>query len=189
MESTKEERGTVLIRSILFCPIGLLFIALGMSFLPVIGIIVGAGFLWFGLSPWLRFLRRNTVKVLVGSVSDNYLEDRRIPVAILSASEQRDGYYFDPGVVDPLSVRIGSGNARPVGDMTDPEVYGRSLRDINDDGIPDLILYFSADSAGMNEKVEEICVRAKTRDGERVFGCSQIETGYESALMKKLEYV
>ena len=55
--------------------------------------------------------------------------------------------------------------------MTDPEIYTRSLRDINDDGIPDLILYFSGDSAGINEKAEEVCVRAKTRDGERVFGC------------------
>ncbi|MGA2404833.1 MAG: hypothetical protein ABSG91_24540, partial [Syntrophobacteraceae bacterium] len=71
----------------------------------------------------------------------------------------------------------------------DPEIYARSLRDINDDGIPDLILYFSGDSAAINGKVDDVCVRAKTRDGERVFGCSAMEFGYESALMQKLEYV
>ena len=73
--------------------------------------------------------------------------------------------------------------------MTDPEIYASSLRDINDDGIPDLILYFSGDSDGINEKVDEVCVRAKMRDGERVFGCSELEAGYESMLVRKLVYV
>jgi hypothetical protein len=73
--------------------------------------------------------------------------------------------------------------------MSNEEIYARSLKDLNDDGIPDLILYFSGDSAGINEKVEEVCVRARTRDGERVFGCNSIEFGYESGLMRQLEYV
>jgi len=167
----------------------LLFIALGLSFLPVIGIVMGAGFLWFGLSPWMNVLRRNNVKVLVGSRSDNNLLERRIPVAILSATKERDGFDFDPGRVDPRSVRIGPGKVGPVDDVADPEIYALSLKDINDDGIPDLILYFSGDSAGINEKVEEVCVRAKTRDGERVLGCTDMETGYESVLMRKLEYI
>ena len=189
MDNTKKERSWALIRSVLLCAVGLIFIALGLGFLPVIGIAVGAGFLWFGLYPWVNFLHRNRVNVLIGSVSDNYLEDRRIPVAILSATKERDGFDFDPGRVDPSSVRVGPGKARPVDDMSDPEIYARSLRDINDDGIPDLILYFSGDSAGINGKVDEVCVRAKTRDGERVFGCSAMEFGYESTLMQKLEYV
>ena len=86
-------------------------------------------------------------------------------------------------------MRIGPGNAGPVDDLTDPEVYARSLRDINDDGIPGLILFFSGDSAGINEMVEEICVRAKTWDGEMVFGCSEMEFGDRSLLMQKLENV
>jgi hypothetical protein len=51
-------------------------------------------------------------------------------------------------------VRIGSGNVGALDDICDPEIYARSVRDINEDGIPDLILYFSGDSAGINEKVE-----------------------------------
>ncbi len=121
--------------------------------------------------------------------SFSLLEGRTMPVAILSATKERDGFDFDPGQVDPYSVRIGPGNVGPVDDMTDPEIYARSMRDINEDGIPDLIVYFSGDSAGINEKVEEVCVRAKTRDGERVFGCGELEAGYESVLMRKLEYV
>jgi hypothetical protein len=189
MEKIKKEQGKVLIQSVLLCAVGLLFIALGLSFLPIIGIVVGAAFLWFGLYPWVKILHRHRANVLVGSVSDNYLQDRRLPVVILSATKERDGFDFDPGLVDPSSVRLGPGKTGPVDDMTNPEIYDRSLRDINDDGIADLILYFSADSAGINEKVEEVCVRAKMRGGERVIGCSTIEYGNESELMKKLEYV
>ena len=43
MDNTKEERSWALIRSVLLCAAGLLFIALGLSFLPVIGIAIGAG--------------------------------------------------------------------------------------------------------------------------------------------------
>ncbi len=189
MDSVKEEQGRTLIRSVLLSTIGLLFIALGLSFLPIIGIAVGAGFLWFGLFPWIKVLHSRYVNVLVASVSDNYLEGRRISAVILSATKERDGFDFDPLQIDPSSVRIGSGRVGPVDDMSDPEKYALSLRDINDDGIPDLVLYFSGDSAGINEKVEEVCVRAKTRDGERVLGCSRMEAGSESELMQKLEYM
>ena len=189
MDNKKEEQGRAVIRSVVLCTIGLLFIALGLSFLPIIGIVVGTVFLWFGLFPWVKIIPRKNVKVLVGSVTDNYLEGRRIPVAILSATKERDGFDFDPGRVDPGSVTIRPGNIGPVDDMTDPEVYARSLKDLNDDGIPDLILYFSGDSAGIDGKVKEVCVRAKTRDGERIIGCGEIEAGYESVLMRKLEYV
>ncbi len=189
MDSTKEERGWVLVRSVLLCAVGLLFIAFGFSFLPIIGIAAGAGFLWFGLYPWIKVLHRNKVNVLIGSVSDNNLEDRRIPVVILSATKERDGFDFDPGMVDPVSVRVGPGKVGSIDDMSDEIIYARSLKDLNGDGIPDLILYFSGDAAGIDEKVEEVCVRAKTRDGERVFGCNSIEFGYESGLMQQLEYV
>ena len=153
MDEKKKEQGKVLIRSVLLCAVGLLFIAFGLSFLPIVGIVVGAGFLWFGLYPWVKFLHRQKANVLIGSVSDNYLLERRIPVVILSATKERDGFDFDPAHVDPSSVRIGPGKTGPVDDMSDPLIYERSLRDINEDGIPDLILYFSGDSAGINEKV------------------------------------
>ncbi len=189
MKKIRDEQGLVLIRSILLGAVGLLFLALGVSFLPIVGLFVGAAFLWFSLYPWVNLLHRNRVNILVGSVSDNNLEDRRISVAILSATKERDGFDFDPGLVDPFSVRVGPGKTGPVDNLSDPEVRARSLRDINGDGIPDLILYFSGDSAGVKEKVEDVCVRAKMKNGERVLGCSAMQFGYESEFMKKLEYV
>jgi hypothetical protein len=189
MDKIKKEQGRIIIRSVLLSVVGLLFIALGLSFLPIVGFVVGAGFLWFGLYPWVNILHRRKANVLIGSVSDNNLRGRRLPVVILSATKERDGFDFDPRLVDASSVRIGPGKTGPVDDMSDPAIYERSLRDINEDGIPDLILYFSADSAGIDEKVGELCVRAKLQGGERVIGCNVIDYGYESDLMKKLEYV
>lgn len=189
MKRTKKELGEALIRSVALCVVGLFFIDLGLSLLPIIGIFLGAGFLWFGLYPWMNFLHLQNVKVLVGSVGDNYLEGKRIVVAILSAARERDGFDFDPALVDPRSVRVGAGETGPIDDMADPATYARSLRDINDDCVPDLILYFSADSSGIDEKVERVCVRAKMRDGRRVVGCNAIESWHESVLMRKLEYV
>jgi len=189
MDKIKKEQWKVLIRTVLLWTMGVFFIACGLSILPIFGIAAGAGLLWFGIYPRMKIFRRNDVNVLIGSVSDNYLEGRTIPVAILSATKERDGFDFDPGRVDPSSVRIVPGRVGPVDDITDPKIYARSVKDINDDGIPDLIVYFSGDSTGIHGKVGEVCVRAKTRDGERVFGCGELETGYESLLMRKLEYV
>ena len=189
MKRTKKQLGEALIGSVLLCVIGLLFIDLGLSLLPIIGIFMGAGFLWFGLYPWMNFLHRRNVKVLVGSVGGNYPEGKRIAVAILSAARGRDGFDFDPALVDPRSVRVGAGDLGPIDDMADPQTHARSLKDINDDGVPDLILYFSADSAGIGEKFEEVCVRAKMRSGERVVGCNEIDPWHESVLVKKLEYM
>ncbi len=189
MDKIKKEQWRVLISTVLLWTMGVFFIECGLSFLPIFGIAAGAGVLWFGIYPRMKIFHRNDVNVLIGSVSDNYLEGRTIPVAILSATKERDGFDFDPGRVDSCSVRIRPGNVGPVDDMADPVIYARSVRDINDDGIPDLIVYFSGDSAGINGKVGKVCVRAKTRDGERVFGCGVLETGYESVLMRKLEYL
>lgn len=59
--------------------------------------------------------------------------------------------------------------------MSDPDIYARSLKDLNDDGIPDLMVYFSTSCDGVREKVERKCVSAKTRDGERIFGCNEMD--------------
>ncbi len=189
MDDIKKEQGSDLIRTVQLWTLGVFLIAFGLNMLPIIGIVVGAGLLWFGVYPLMKISHRHDVNVLVGSVSDNYLEGRIIPVAILSSTRERDGFDFDPRRVDPRSVRIGPGNVGPVDDLTDPVIYARSVRDINEDGIPDLIVYFSGDSAGINGKVGEVCLRAKTLDGERVFGCGELETGGESLLMRKLEYL
>ncbi|MHC1727639.1 MAG: hypothetical protein AB9866_16820 [Syntrophobacteraceae bacterium] len=185
----KSGKGSVLICSVLLATAGLLCIALGFSFLPIIGILVGAGLMWFAIYPWIGVLHASRVNVMIGTVSDNLLGPRRIPVAILSARKDRDGFDFDPVHVDPATVFFGAEKTRPLDDLSDPEVYRRSLVDVNGDGIPDLILYFSGDTAGLSERVEELCLHAKTWNGERIIGCSVMDFGYETGLLGKLEYV
>lgn len=186
---SRLEIGSAVIRSAFYSALGLLFIGLGMSFLPIIGILVGAVLLGVAVYPWMGSLRQRQVKVLIGSVTSNNLEPRRIPVAILSATKQRDGFDFDPRRVDPSSAVFGPLKARPLDDVTDPAAYERSLVDINEDGVPDLLLYFSGDEAGVGAEAGKLCLSARTLDGERIVGCNAMEFGYESGLVGKLEYV
>lgn len=175
MDNVKEMKGLPFVRSILLCAVGFLFIVFGFSYLPIIGTIVGAGLIYFGIYPWINVIHRSNVKVLIGSSNPDYPKDVKIQVAILSATKKCDGFDFDPRRIDPSSVRIGRGKDSPDGDMSDPEIYARSLKDFNNDGIADLVVYFSSDPDRIHERVERTCIHAKTWDGERIFGCSAIE--------------
>lgn len=187
-KSLRTERGATLIRSIFLFALGLLCIPLGMTFLPVIGILVGGVLMAFAVYPYLTFFKLNTVRIRVGVVTTNNLGSMRLPVAILSASRERDGFDFDPRRIDPTSVRFGPHKAAPDEDMSDPKVWKRNLVDLNQDGIPDLMLYFSGDTAGITASTREACIRARTIDGERVFGCGKPEYGYDSGFNAELEY-
>lgn len=184
----KPWMGSVLIRSVLLLVAGLLFIPLGLITLPALGIVVGVVLIGMALYPWFVSKRSKKVEILVGSVTDNYLNSQLLPVAILSSSLRGDGFDFDPSRIDPDSIRFGPLQARPAEDFSDPLVYQRSLLDVNGDGVPDLVLYFSGDTAGITSENEEACLVAKTLDGERIFGCGKVEYGYEKGLNELLAY-
>lgn len=187
-KTSRREKGSALIRSVILLVVGLGFIPLGMSFLPVIGILIGAVLMMAAIYPWVPIARKQRVKVLISTVSDNYLESMRLCAAILSATGERDGFDFDPGQVDPASVRFGPLRAPPSEDMSDPEVYRRSLVDLNNDGVPDLLLYFHGDTAGITADDRNACLQAKMRNGERIFGCGRVEYDYEGGLNEMVEY-
>lgn len=184
----KVEKGSALIRSLILLVIGMAFIPLGLSFLPGIGIAIGALLMVWALYPWLNTFHLKKVNIITSVVTDNYLDSKKIAVAILSAAKERDGFDFDPRRIDPSSAHFGPLKARPVDDMSDPGVYIRSFVDVNEDGIPDMVLYFSGDDAGVTAYTREACFRAKTWDGERIYGCNMLEFEYPSKLIEKLEY-
>ncbi len=185
---TRLNQGSALLRSVFLLVLGLGFIPLGLNFLPGIGIFIGAALIGIALFPWLKFPHRREVNVLIGSVSDNNLQSRVLPVAILSASRERDGFDFDPRQVNPASAVFGPLRAHPVEDMTDSQVYRRNLVDLNGDGVPDLLLYFSGDTAGISDDDGKVCLRARAWDGQRVQGCNKVDRGYESGLNELVEY-
>ncbi len=184
----RREKDPAPIGSIVLFALGLGFISLSLSFLPVIGILIGGAFMAAALYPWLPFFRQRKVKIEISAVSDNHLESIRLPVAILSATSERDGFDFDPGQVDPTSARFGPLKAAPSEDMSDPMIYRRNLVDVNNDGVPDLILYFDGDTAGVGAGTKEVCLWAKMRGGERIIGCNEVNYGYESGLNEMVEY-
>lgn len=175
----RSERGWALVQSLFLFTLGLACIALGLSFVPVVGILAGAALMSVALYPWMGFFRPRRVSIIVGGVSDNYLGSRWFAVAILSARQDRDGFDFDPRWIDPGSVRFGPHKSRPMENMSDPAIYNRNLVDINGDGTPDLILYFSGDESGVTSREKEACVRARTRGGGRIIGCGEVSAEFD----------
>ena len=191
MEATLERTdwGSALIRSGTLFAIGMFSILLiGLSFQPLLGIGIGAVLIAAGLYPLISFTRNRKVNVLIGTGTDTYLNSKWLSAAFLSASRERDGFDFDPRSIDPSSVVFGPQRTRPIENVSDPSVYRRSLVDVNKDGVPDLVLYFSGDEAGIGVDGADACLWAKTRTGEKVFGCGKVEYGYETGLNGALEY-
>ncbi len=193
LKTGKREKDRTLIRSIILVAIGIVLIPIGISLLPMFGLafLVGAVIavcMLAAIYPWISVLGKKRINVLMSAVTDNNLETMRFSGAILSATKEHDGFDFDPRSVDPESVWFGPQKVRPIDDVSDPQVYERSLVDINNDGIPDLVLYFDGDSAGVTASDKEACIWARTRNRNLVFGCSQVKYDYESGLNELLEY-
>lgn len=69
---------------------------------------------------------------------------RRVVIARLltvPSSDENPGNHFDAAFVDVGSVRFGSNRARP---------FGNQLKDVNGDGIDDLVLMFNAADVGLS---------------------------------------
>lgn len=154
--------------------IGLVSIPVAVVWFPVFGLFFSALLLWLALSPNLFTAGQGTVRVLVGSRTRDYLQENRlVPITILSASQ--------PGVVDgsttaviPDSVRLEHNDAKPVyGPDTQemPAAYGSG---INRGSISDMVFYFSEDAVKETDG-QDVCITAKTADGNPVRGCSRLE--------------
>ena len=97
---------------------------------------------------------------------------KRFPVAILGSPE------LDVHDIDPASLRLGYGEATPVG-------RGRHLRpgpgraarkDVNHDHYADLLVSFRARDAEIAYGDSMVCLTGQTRDGTPIEGCDAIDT-------------
>jgi hypothetical protein len=92
---------------------------------------------------------------------------RLLPVA-LHGFENLDGAF-----VDTASLAFGPGAAAPHHDLTDPKVLARHLRDVNADGIVDLITHYRVRETGIDSTDTQACLRG-TIGGEMFRACDAI---------------
>ena len=83
------------------------------------------------------------------------------PVAILTTSG------FDAATVDPDTVRFGPDQAGPA---------HWPLEDVDEDGDPDMILYFKTQDTGIEVGTEEACLIGLPNDGTCILGCDSVRT-------------
>ena len=91
----------------------------------------------------------------------NPFNNGRLWVAILAEEE------FDPLQVDVASVRFGPGNAT---------TNSTRVRDVNHDGLPDLMLRFVIPELGVSCGMERLSLSGRTFAGDEIFGDDFIRT-------------
>jgi hypothetical protein len=70
-------------------------------------------------------------------------------------------------LVRVASLDIDARGVRIVGRLT-------RLRDLNHDGLADLVVEFELADAGLGRGKVEACVQGELRDGHRLFGCDDV---------------
>jgi hypothetical protein len=152
--------------------IGILTIPIAIVWLPVFGLFFSALIIGIALSPSLFVSRDRSVRVFVGSRTNDYSNSNRlIPVTIVPGQEQTfaDGY-ATAGII-PESVRLEHNDEKPVYSPFTPASPAAYTSKINDSAGSDMTFYFSeraVDEAGH----ADICITAETMDGALIRGCS-----------------
>ncbi len=93
-----------------------------------------------------------------------------ISVAILGSDT------FDVTDVDVTTLAFGPAGAATAHDLTNPIVYARHLRDVNDDGFTDLVLHFPTQETGISGGDTGACLFGETLGGTPIVGCDDIRT-------------
>jgi hypothetical protein len=91
-----------------------------------------------------------------------------IPVAILGSDT------FDVLDVDATTLAFGPDAAAPSHDLTKPGTFEDHLRDVNDDGLTDLISHYRIEDTGIAPDDAEACLTGDTLDGTLFEGCDEI---------------
>jgi hypothetical protein len=93
-----------------------------------------------------------------------------LAVAILGSES------FDVTDVDVTTLAFGSSAAAPVHDLTESGTFEDHLRDINDDGLTDLVSHYPIRQTGIAPGDVEACITGETIDGVHFEGCDAIRT-------------
>jgi hypothetical protein len=173
--NTENRAASIALRAA-FLVIGLISIPVAIVWLPIFGLFFSALLIGFSLSPNLFAPHKGSIRVLVGSRTREYLKaNQLIPISILSTQQQSvvDGY--SASAVIPDSVRLEHNDGKPVyGPNTQgsPAAYVSKMNGSVDS---EMVFYFSEEDFDETGK-EDVCVIAKTMDGNSVRGCAHLES-------------
>jgi hypothetical protein len=90
------------------------------------------------------------------------------PVAVLGSET------FDVLDVDVTTLAFGPNAAAPSHDLTTSSAFEDHLRDVNNDGLTDLISHYRIENTGIAPDDTEACVTGETLDGAPFEGCDAI---------------
>jgi hypothetical protein len=91
-----------------------------------------------------------------------------LPVAVLGSDT------FDAMDVDVTTLAFGPDAAAPSHDLTKPGTFDDHLRDVNDDGLTDLLSHYRIENTGIEPDDAEACITGETLDGTRFEGCDAV---------------
>jgi hypothetical protein len=91
-----------------------------------------------------------------------------LPMAILGSAT------FDVLDVDVTTLAFGPDIAAPSHDLTKSGAFEDHLRDVNDDGLTDLISHYRIEQSGVSQDDTEACIAGETLDGTPFEGCDAI---------------
>jgi CSLREA domain-containing protein len=91
-----------------------------------------------------------------------------LPVAIL------DSDTFDVLNVDVTTLTFGPDAAKPSHDLTKPGTFEDHLRDVNADGLTDLVSHYRIEDTGIARGDAEACITGEALDGTPFEGCDAI---------------
>jgi len=92
-----------------------------------------------------------------------------LPVAILGSDS------FDVLDVDVTTLAFGPDAAAPSHDLTKPGAFEDHLRDVNDDGLTDLISHYRIENTGVEPDDAEACITGERLTGTPFEGCDVIK--------------
>jgi hypothetical protein len=95
-------------------------------------------------------------------------ERGKIPVAILGSD------IFDVLDVDVTTLAFGPGAAAPSHDLTKSGAFESHLRDVNEDGLTDLLTHYRIEDVGIERDGTEVCLFGQTLESTPFEGCDAI---------------